>query len=138
MAAPRAFPPVAPGTIVWCRFPLVRALAPGPKPRPAFVLAAGEIDGAPGVEVAYGTSQKVDRVFPSEFAITPADAEAFRLSGLSYPTKFDLGCRVELPFNDRWFAVAPGAPFGQTPQMGILHPGRMRRAQAAFRAGRSR
>jgi len=129
-----AFPPVPPGTIVWCRFPDSRLLRPGPKPRPALVLRSGEIDGLPVLEIAYGTSQRVERLFPGEFSITPADGEAYRLSGLSYPTKFDLSRRIQLPFTDRWFAVAPGAPFGQTPRMGILHPALMRRAEAAFRA----
>lgn len=136
MATPRGFPPASPGTIVWCRFPEDRTGSPGPKPRPALVVAAGEIDGAPGVEVAYGTTKKVDRLFVGEFVIVPGDGAPFRLSGLSHATKFDLSRRIELPFNDQWFAVAPGAPFGQTPQMGFLHPELMRRAQAAFRARR--
>lgn len=134
MAMPGGFPPVPPGTIVWCRFPEFRVGSPGPKPRPALVVAAGEIEGVPGVDVAYGTTKKLDRLFPGEFLIEPADGEPFRLSGLSHATKFDLSRRVELPFNDRWFAVAAGAPFGQRPQMGLLHPALMRRAQAAFKA----
>ncbi len=134
MRAPRPFPGVAPGTILWCRFPEQGALDPGPKPRPALVIAVGEIDGKTAVEVAYGTSRKTDRIFPGEFLIEPVDGEAFKLAGLSYPTKFNLARRVELPLNERWFGVAPGAPFGQTPQMGILHPALMKRARAAFKA----
>ena len=134
MARSDDFSPVEPGAIVWCRFPQAGISDPGPKPRSALVVRTGVIDGQPAVEVAYGTSQKVDRLFPGEFLITPEDGEAFRLSGLSHPTKFDLSRRLELPFNKRWFGVAPGAPFGQTPQMGFLHPALVRRASAAHKA----
>jgi hypothetical protein len=41
-----------------------------------------------------------------------------------------------LPYNDEWFAVAPGAPHGQIPKLGVLHPSLVRRAKAAFNAGR--
>ena len=88
------------------------------------------------MKVAYGTSQKTDALFAGEFAVVPADGDAYVLSGLSYPTKFDLGRTVELPFNEEWFAVAPGAPFGQHPKLGVLHPSLMQRARAAFRAVR--
>jgi hypothetical protein len=98
------------------------------------VLRVGEIDGHPAVAIAYGTSQKLERLFPGEFAISPADGAAYITSGLSYPTKFNLARSVELPFNDRWFAVPPGAPFGQQPKLGVLHPALMQRAQAAFSA----
>ena len=136
MARSPEFPEVQPGAIVWCRFPASGIPGPGPKTRPALVVRTGDIDGVAAVEVAYGTSQRVDDLFPGEFSVTPDDGEAFRLSGLSYPTKFDLSRRVELPFNKRWLAVAPGAPFGQTPQMGILHPVLVRRAAAAYKATR--
>ena len=76
----------------------------------------------------------VERLFPGEFAILPTDGAAYTASGLSYPTKFNLARRVELPFNGRWFAVPPGARFGQQPKLGVLHPALMRRAQAAFSA----
>ena len=86
------------------------------------------------VEAAYGTSQKVDTLYSGEFAITPADRAAYEAAGLSYPTKFNLGKTFELDFNDKWFAVPPGAPHGQTPKLGVLHPSLMRRAKAAFDA----
>ena len=130
----RYFTSPKPGDIVWCWFPQKKNLQPAPKARPALVLRVGEIDHQPAVAIAYGTSQKVEQFFPGEFAILPADGMAYTISGLSYPTKFNLARRVELPFNDRWFAVPPGARFGQQPKLGVLHPALMKRAQAAFSA----
>ena len=54
--------------------------------------------------------------------------------GLSHDTKFDLSNVVELPFSERWFAVPPGAPHGQIPKLGLLHPTMMRKAAVAHRA----
>jgi hypothetical protein len=130
----RWFAPPQPGDIVWCRFPRQGIPAPGPKPRPALVLAVGEAMGHPVVRVAYGTSQKTDQLYAGEFAIVPALTDAFAESGLSYPTKFDLGTRFELDYNDIWFGVPPHAPYGQIPKLGILHPSLLRRAAAAARA----
>ena len=131
-SAPRA------GDIVWCRFPRDKLPKPGPKSRPALVLRVGEDQGHPIVEVAYGTSQKVDSLYAGEFAIAPADQAAYEAAGLSYATKFNLAETFELDFNDTWFSVAPGSPYGQTPRLGVLHPSLMRRAEAAARAGRKR
>ena len=69
---------------------------------------------------------------------SPHDGEAYALSGLSVPTKFDLRSVKELPYNEQWFRVPPGAPHGQTPKLGVLHPSLVRRAKAAFDAGRRR
>lgn len=133
---PAWFSPPQPGDIVWCRFPEDRLPGPGPKSRPALVLRVGEAGGRPVVAVAYGTSRKVDRLYPGEFAIAPSDGDAFGASGLSYATKFDLGKTFELDYNDAWFGVAPGAPYGQTPKLGLLHPGLVKRARGAFIAAR--
>ena len=133
-AGPRWFPASRPGDIVWCRFPEDKLSGPGPKARPALVLRVGEHAGHPMVEVAYATSQKVDALYSREFAITPADRVAYEVAGLSAPTKFNLGETLELDFNDAWFAVPPGAPHGQTPKLGVLHPSLVRRAKAAFDA----
>lgn len=133
-AGPGWFPAPSPGDIVWCRFPKDKLSAPAPKARPALVLRVGEERGHPVVEVAYGTSQKVDALYAGEFAIAPAGPVAYRAAGLSYATKFNLGDTFELDFNDAWFAVPPGAPHGQTPKLGVLHPSLVRRAQAAFDA----
>lgn len=130
----RWFAPPQPGDIVWCRFPRKGIPVPGPKSRPALVLAVGETLGHPVVRVAYGASQKTDQLYAGEFAILPALADAFAESGLSYPTKFDLGTTFELDYNDIWFGVPPHAPYGQIPKLGILHPNLLRRAAAAARA----
>ena len=132
--ATRWFAAPQPGDIVWCRFPRQGMPKPGPKPRPALVLATGEAIGQPIVRVAYGTSQKTGQLYAGEFAILPAQADAFAESGLSYPTKFDLGKTFELDYNDIWFGVPPHAPCGQIPKLGILHPSLLRRAAAALRA----
>ncbi len=100
------------------------------------MLAVGEIKGETAVEVAFGTSQKTSRLYAAEVLIGPDDGDAFRTAGLSYPTKFDLRKSLELPYSPEWFAIAPGAPFGQTPKLGLLHPSLMRRARAAFEARR--
>jgi hypothetical protein len=123
------------GDIVWCYFPDELQTRPAEKPRPALILAVYD-DRAPefGALVAYGTSQKVTQLYAGEFAITRADGEAFRAAGLSYDTKFNLARRVELLFNDEYFAVPPSAPHGQQPKLGVLHPSLMRRAAAAYRA----
>jgi hypothetical protein len=127
----------SPGDIVWCRFPEGLGGTAGPKPRPVVVLRVGEnAAGRPIVEVAYGTSQGVETLFSGEFAITPSDKTAYESSRLSFPTKFNLREKFELDYNEEWFAVPPGAPYGQTPKLGILHPSLMRRAQAAFESTR--
>jgi PemK-like, MazF-like toxin of type II toxin-antitoxin system len=130
------FAPPQPGDIVWCRFPEGRLPGPGPKARPALVLQVGEADGRVVVAVAYGTSRKVDQLYAGEFAIAPADGGAFEAAALSYATKFNLARAFELDYDDTWFAVAPGAPHGQTPKMGLLHPSLVKRARAAFNATR--
>lgn len=107
---------------------------PGPKPRPALVVDIGRLRDEPAVEVSFGTSRKLDHRYPGEFLITAEDGTAFTVSGISYPTKFDLARTVYLPYNDRWFAVPPGAPCGQIPKLGMLHPSLVRRAKAAFDA----
>lgn len=135
----RAWPLPEAGQIVWCRFPDVPALRPGRKPRPALILRVFDND-APiyRVLVAYGTSQKTERLYAGEFRIAPEDGEAFALAGLSYPTRFALALHVELPYTDTWFSPPPGTPYGQVPKLGVLHPSLHRRAAAAWRAVDSR
>ena len=137
-AKPSWYDAPGPGDIVWCRFPQDGVPNPGPKPRPALVLSVGEQDDHPVVIVAYGTSQMTADLRAGEFAILPANATAYAAAGLSYPTKFNLGKTFELDYNDVWFGVPPGAPQGQTPKLGILHPSLMHRAQAAYAARRKR
>lgn len=124
----------APGDIVYCRFPEELG-TPGPKPRPALVVGTGfSRSEKDSVRVAYGTSQRVTELHSGEFAIYPNDGAAFQLSGLSYPTKFDLRRTAVLPYTEEWFCVPPAARHGYTPKLGTLHPSLMKRAQAAYAA----
>ncbi len=125
------------GDIVWCWFPYEGFVQPGPKSRPALVIDVGVLRGEPAVEVIYGISQKLNPLYPGEFTITPHDGGAYALSGLSYPTKFNTQRSVFLPYNDAWFAPAPGAIYGQTPKLGVLHPSLLPRVAAAARKRRS-
>ena len=72
------------GDIVWCHFPDDLAVSPADKPRPALILEVYDNgESLFNVMVAYGTSQKVTRLFSGEFAITETDQAAFRTAGLS-------------------------------------------------------
>ena len=103
------------------------------KPRPALIVKVFD-DDVPrySVLIAYGTSQKTDRLHAGEFLVAPTERAAYKLAGLSYPTKFSFKQRVELPFNETWFKVPPTAPNGQTPKLGVLHPSLMRRGHLAW------
>ncbi|NLC35514.1 MAG: type II toxin-antitoxin system PemK/MazF family toxin [Alcaligenaceae bacterium] len=93
------------GDIVECCFPQ-QVGVPGPKNRPALVLQVEEAaDDAAGsvVVVAYATSQNTTSVYPGEFVI-----EASAKTGLTKATKFDLVNYHRLPYDDIWFAPAPG------------------------------
>lgn len=110
------------GDIVQCRFPQDRIRQPGPKERPALVLEVEEFQLPDGsievfVTVAYGTSEDVNNCHPGEFRISRSDPHA----GLALDTKFDLGNRVRLPFNDDWFGPAPGQRPGAHPKRGSLN-----------------
>lgn len=110
--------PPSVGDFVWCLFPEITG-QPGPKSRPAFVVGINTDDPAkPHVKVAYGTSKKLTNLYPSEFAITPADIREYVAAGLSHPTKFDMKNTVVLPYCDTWFAISPNKKFGSTPKMG--------------------
>ncbi|MDR2239347.1 MAG: type II toxin-antitoxin system PemK/MazF family toxin [Zoogloeaceae bacterium] len=125
----------SPGDIVWCRFPQRPRDAPGPKPRPALVIAVTEYEDGQTVKVAYGTSQKLDRLNAGEFAIRKAENKtAWEVAGLSWDTKFDLANLVELPWNDTFFAVPPHPAHGQTPKLGSLHIGMHKALKAAAQA----
>ncbi|WP_457371359.1 type II toxin-antitoxin system PemK/MazF family toxin [Pseudomonas sp. TE3911] len=121
----------APGDIVWCHFPQVIG-NPGPKARPALVIAIFDNDHA--VRIAYGTSQKTEKVYPGEFVLDPADA-GFPLSGLAQRTKFDLNNTVDVFFDSDWFApnqsVHASTPL---PKMGRLDISYMPAAQKARKA----
>ncbi|EHX7971864.1 type II toxin-antitoxin system PemK/MazF family toxin [Escherichia coli] len=109
-----------PGDIVWCYFPQVPG-EPGPKPRPSLVVKVAEEDNA--VMVVYGTSQKTDRIYGTEFVIRTVDA-GFAISGLAHDTKFDMSTLIKLPYNSDWFNLAPmkSGEAPTSPVMGALHP----------------
>ncbi len=123
------------GDIVWCRFPQQPRDIPGPKPRPSLVVSISEYDDGVMVKIAYGTSQKTDRLYAGEFVIRKAENKAaYEMAGLSYDTKFDLRQLVEVPWNNQFFAVSPKPAHGQTPKMGSLHINMKRALEAAVEA----
>lgn len=125
------------GDIVWCRLPQRPRDIPGPKPKPALVVAVMEYDDGTVVKVAYGTSRKLDRMLTSEFAIRKVEnSAAYVLAGLSYDTKFDLNNMLDLPWNDSFFCVPPLAPHGDNPKLGTLHISMMRKLESAVRAAK--
>ena len=128
------WPAPEPGDIVWCRFPERPRDKPGPKPRPAIVLEVTERTDGIEVKVAYGTSQKLDRLKAGEFAIRRLDN--YESAGLSHDTKFDLAKALTLPWDRMFFDVPPNPRHGQTPKLGSLHPGMMKIVSAALRAVR--
>jgi hypothetical protein len=130
----RWWPEPTAGDIVWCHFP--DNIDPRPKPRPALVLTVYD-DEAPQfiVQVAYGTSQKTDRLFPGEFLIAQSkNPAAYAAAHLSFDTKFNVKQALDLPYSSQWFSVPPAAPHGQRPVLGTLHPSMVRAAQAAYQA----
>jgi hypothetical protein len=130
----RCWPEPTAGEIVWCHFP--DNIHPKTKPRPALIISTKEDDeGKIFVSVAYGASQKTDRLYSGEFRILKSEhPAAYTSAGLSYDTKFDLRKVLELPFNDDYFSVPPHAPHGQVPKLGSLHPSMVRIAATAFAA----
>lgn len=130
----RWWPEPTAGDIAWCHFP--GHIHPKPKARPGLITSTHVDDeGRVFVTVAYGTSQKTDRLYRGEFRITKSEhAAAYAIAGLSYSIKFDLGKMIDLPYNADYFSVPPHAPYGQTPQLGTLHPSMVRVAAAAYAA----
>jgi hypothetical protein len=129
----------APGDVVWCLFPEVPGLVPGPKPRPALVIAVERREDGEMVRVVYGTSQNVTRLTTGEVAITQAQhPAAYTLAGLAYDTKFDFKVTVDLPWTQRYFKVPARSPHGNTPKMGTLHATVHRAVETAYRAAASR
>jgi len=112
------------GDIVQCRFPQDKLRQPGPKERPALVIEVEEYELPDGstevfVTVAYGTSENVNERHPGEITIESSDPHA----GLGLDTKFDIGNRVKLPFDDVWFTSSPNRRFGEHPKRGNLDAG---------------
>lgn len=133
------WPVPSPGDIVWCMFPEVPEIDPGPKPRPALVVGVETREDGHIVRVAYGTSQHLTRLKTGEVAITQAKHHAaYALAGLAYDTKFDLKVIVELPWADRYFKVPLRNRHGNTPKIGTLHATVLRAVEAAYRAASAR
>jgi hypothetical protein len=134
-----AWPTPSPGDIVWCHFPFLPASLPGPKPRPGLVLGVRVLEEGVVVTIAYGTSQRVRSLRSGEFLISKdLHPAAYKLAGLSYDTKFDLGRLAELPWSERYFKVPPNpsSMYGQCPKMGSLHASLMKALLAAHAATR--
>ena len=129
----------APGDIVWCLFPEIPDIKPGPKPRPAIVLSVTRRDDGDQVSVVYGTSRHLKRLKTGEVAITQAkNPAAYALAGLAYDTKFDFKVIVNLPWSDRYFKVPARNPYGNTPKIGTLHATILRTIETAYRAASAR
>lgn len=90
----------------------------------------------PMVRIAAGTSRKVlpHQVFAWEFLIEADDSSAFRASGLSYTTKFNIRNTLELPYTSKFFEPPPRQPFGKTPKLGVLHASYMAALKTAASA----
>ncbi|QHP58562.1 type II toxin-antitoxin system PemK/MazF family toxin [Pectobacterium carotovorum] len=107
------------GDILWCYFPEVMGSL-RPKPRPVIVIGVSKDKHL--VYVAFGTSKKTDKLYPTEFLIANSDGEeAFNLSGLSYDTKFDFAKKSILPFTTQFFSKAPRKSNIPSPKLGSLH-----------------
>jgi PemK-like, MazF-like toxin of type II toxin-antitoxin system len=129
----------APGDIVWCLFPQLPDVEPGPKPRPALVLALENREDGDVVSVVYGTSQNVTRLKTGEVAIMKAKhAAAYALAGLAYDTKFDFKVVVDLAWSDRYFKGLPRNRHTNNPKMGTLHATMLHAFEAAYRAAQAR
>jgi hypothetical protein len=122
------------GDIVWCLFH--ESLGqPGSKPRPALIIELGsDANNNPVVTVIYGTMQKLNGLYPSEFKIEKSEGASFALSGLAYNTKFDFNHQVKLPFCDTWFGIYTGKQIGNQPKIGVLAPNLIARATVAYKA----
>ena len=130
----RWWPEPTAGEIVWCHFP--DNIHPKPKSRLGLIVSTkADDEGIIFVSVAFGISQKTNRLFSGEVRISKRKhPTAYASASLSYDTKFDLRNVLELPFNDAYFSVPPHAPHGQIPKLGILHPSVVRIAASAFLA----
>ena len=119
---------------MWCHFPHLPDLQPGPKPRPALIVRVIEQQPHYRVLVAYGTSQKITSLRRGEFLLRKDGSAAFKLTGLSFDTKFSFADTVELDFSNQWFKLPPGTPGGVSPKLGVLHAAYGKAAHAAYLA----
>lgn len=107
------------GEVVLTRWPDAETGRPG-KARLTVVVAVRRTKVGFVVSVAYGTSRHLADCQPGDFVVDP-DVDGynvFRRTGLQVPTKFSLASIRELPFDEKWFKVAEGRPFGDSPKIG--------------------
>jgi len=129
----------APGDIVWCLFPEVPDIEPGPKPQPALVMRVERRHDGDLVSLVYGTSKNLTRLRSGEVAITQSkNPAAYALAGLAYDTKFNFKVIVELPWTDRYFKVPTRNLHGNTPKIGTLHATILHSVEVAYRAASER
>ena len=129
----------APGDIVWCLFPEVPDIEPGPKPQPALVMRVERRQDGNLVSLVYGTSKNLTRLRSGEVAITQSkNPAAYALAGLAYDTKFNFKVIVELPWTDRYFKVPTRNLHGNTPKIGTLHATILHSVEVAYRAASER
>ena len=131
-------PPPEIGDILWCHFP-DNINVPQLKPRPALAISVyeGLYNDEFSVEVAYGTSQRIDKLYRGEFAICKAKNQvAYEQAGLSYDIKFDLKQIVLIDYTTQWFSIPPKSIF-QTPKLGNLHISMMKELETAYNAASS-
>jgi len=129
----------APGDIVWCLFPEVPDVEPGPKPLPALVIRVDRRQDGDLVSLVYGTSKNLTRLRSGEVAITQSkNPAAYALAGLAYDTKFNFKVIVELPWTDRYFKVPTRNLHGNTPKIGTLHATILHSVEVAYRAASER
>jgi len=129
----------APGDIVWCLFPEVPDIEPGPKPRPALVIRVDRRQDGDLVSLVYGTSKNLTRLRSGEVAITQSkNPAAYALAGLAYDTKFNFKVIVELPWTNRYFKVPTRNLHGNTPKIGTLHATILHSVEVAYRAASER
>ena len=125
----------SPGDIVWCLFPEIPEIEPGPKPRPALVLRVDRREDGDVVSVAYGTSKNLSRMRSGEVSITKLkNPAAYALAGLAYDTNFDFRAIVDLPWTDRYFKVPTRNLHGNTPKIGTLHATILHSVEVAYRS----
>jgi len=129
----------APGDIVWCLFPEVPDIEPGPKPQPALVMRVERRQDGNLVSLVYGTSKNLTRLRSGEVAITQSkNPAAYALAGLAYDTKFNFKVIVELPWTNRYFKVPTRNLHGNTPKIGTLHATILHSVEVAYRAASER
>lgn len=110
------------GEFCWCWFPQDAPLERGRKPRPCLIcqMSKNEQGSRFVVVVAYGTSQKIEVLYPGEFLLRPEDGAAFASSGLKVATKFNLKQRVALPYNSDFFELPNWVAGARSPRLGRL------------------